>query len=185
MKLYHGTTVPGLDVLRAGSLDREGKPVLYLTDNYPYSLFYIRDRDINFVTCGVNADGMVRYDEKFSGQLQTLYREMAGWVYEVEVDAKPGKANGIYIALGDARITGKTYIPDVWQAIQNEIARGTVKLLAYEDTTEAQRAMNWEGIVRLFQSEQNIHPKKEVLLRSHFPGAWEEAKRRNLDKFYG
>lgn len=182
MKLYHGTTVSGLEVLRAGSLDRDGNPVLYLTDNFAYSLFYIRDREISFVTCGVGADGTVNYDEKFPDQLQILYRGMSGWVYEVEVEAKPGKVNGIYITQGDAKITGKTYIPDVYEVIRSEIDRGTVKLLAYGDTTQAQRELNREGIVRLFLSDRNMLPKKEAFLRRHFPEAWEEAKKRGLDK---
>lgn len=182
MKLYHGTTVSGLEVLRAGSLDRDGNPVLYLTNQYAYSLFYIRDREINFVTCGVSTDGTVNYDEKFPQQLQTLYQGISGWVYEVDVDAKPGKVNGIYIAQGDAKITGKTFIPDALQAIRNEIDQGAVKLLAYEDTTQTQRALNREGIVRLFLSDRNMHPKKDAFLRRHFPEAWEEAKKRILDK---
>lgn len=182
MKLYHGTTVSDLEILQAASRDRDGNPVLYLTDRYAYSLFYIRDREISFVTCGVGVDGTVNYDEKFPEQLEMLYRGMSGWVYEVEVDARPGKVNGIYIVQGDATITGKTYIPDVFDAIQREITRGTVKLLAYEDTTPAQRALNREGMVRLFLSERNMPPKKEAFFRKYFPESWEEAKKRNLDK---
>lgn len=59
MKLYHGTTVSGLDTLRTKSCDREGNEVLYLTDNWAYSLFYIRERELDFVTCGVGDGGVV------------------------------------------------------------------------------------------------------------------------------
>lgn len=176
MKLYHATTVPDLEILQANSWDREGNPVLYLTDNFQYSLFYIRDLDINYVTCGVGTDGIVHYDEKFPNQLETLYRGMAGWVYEVDVAPEQKKTNGVYVKRGDARVIGKTYISDALQAIQTEIKKGTVDFLAFADTTEAQRALNQEGIVHLFLSERNMHPKKAAFLRTHFPEAWEEAQ---------
>ncbi len=181
MRLFHATTIGGLDILRANSCDLEGNPVLYLTDNVPYSLFYIRDREIDFVTCGVRAGGTVHYDEKFPNQLETLYRGMSGWVYEVEAEAESTKIMGIYVVRGDVPITGKRYIPDVYQEICREIHGGKVLFLAYEDISEAQRQQNREGMVRWFLSDYNMHPKKKAFLCTHFPEAWEEA-RRNLDK---
>lgn len=177
MKLYHGTTVSGLEILRPNSVDREGNPVLYLTDNYSYSLFYIRDREIDFVTCGVREGGIVHYDEKFPNQLETLYHGMSGWVYEVEADAKPTKISGIYVTRDNAKVIGKYFIPDALAAIKEAVSQGYVKLFSYEKTTEEQRKLNQEGMVRWFQSDRQMHPKKEAFLRTHFPDAWEEAQR--------
>ena len=182
MKLYHGTTVPDMEILEANSRSREGGKVLYLTDNFPYSLFYIRDRDIDFVTCGVGRDGVVHYDEKFPGQLEALYRGLSGWVYEVEAEAEPTKVGGVFVTAGNAVVTGKRYIPDAWEAILAETAKGNVEILAYEDTTAEQRALNREGIVRWLLSGTVTNPKKKAFLRAHFPEAWEEARQRTLDK---
>lgn len=176
MKLYHGTTVSGLEILRPNSFDRNGDPVLYLTDNFPYSLFYIRDRDIDFVTCGVREGGIVYYDEKFPNQLETLYLDMSGWVYEVEADAEPTKIKGIYLVREEVNVIKKHYVPDAFAAIMEEIRHGNVNLLTYEDTTDEQKALNHEGMIRWFLSDRQMHPKKEAFLQTHFPEAWQEAK---------
>lgn len=177
MKLYHGTTIPGLEVLKANSCDRDGNRVLYLTDNYPYSLFYIRDREIDFVTCGVWEGGIVHYDEKFRDQLKILYQGMSGWVYEVEADAEPTKIRGIYVVQGDVAVTGAVHIPDALEAIRSEIAKGSVHFLPYEELSDSQKEMNHEGMVRLFHSGSNRNPRKEAFLREHFPEAWAEVQR--------
>ena len=181
MKLYHATTVPGLDVLKANSHDRDGKPVLYLTDNFSYSLFYIRDREIDFVTCGVREGGIVHYDEKFPHQLETLYEGLSGYVYEVEAEAEATKIKGIYVARGDLTVAGSIQIPDALRAIREEIGKGNVCFLRYESLTEEQKKLNFDGLVQWFASETTMNPRKINFLREHFPEAWEEA-RRVLDK---
>lgn len=174
MKLYHGTTVSGLETLCAGSCDRQGKRVLYLTDNWVYSLFYIRDRDIDFVTCGVGSDGVIHYDEKFPDQLSILYRGMSGYIYEVEAEAEKTKINGIYVTDGETRVTGTTYVPDVYEAIVREIENGNVELLPYISLTDAQKALNHEGAVYMIRSCP-MNPRKELFFREYFSDAWEEA----------
>ena len=56
--MYHGSAAAGIQTLQA----RGEKRVVYLTDNYVYALFYLRDPQIDFVTCGVTRDGTVCYD---------------------------------------------------------------------------------------------------------------------------
>lgn len=168
MKLYHGTTVPGLDILRANSRDREGREVLYLTNNFSYSLFYIRDREIDFVTCGVGKDGIVHYDEKFPNQLDVLYRGRSGWVYEVDVEAEPTKINGIFVTRGDAKVLHAHYIPDTLKAIREEIQRGAIDFLTYENTTEEQRKLNQEGIAQLLESDDKMSAQKRAFFQTYF-----------------
>jgi len=181
MMLYHATTIDGLDLLRAESHDRYGNKVLFLTDNFLYSLFYIRDREINFVTCGVRESGIVHYDEKFPDQLKTLYSGMSGWVYVVETDAEHTNIPGIYVLRNAVPIVEKIYIPDVYHAIQLEIRKGNVHLHNYEKATEIDRHYYHQGILRELVSDNILHPKKAEFYRVHFPDAWEEAKR-ILDK---
>ena len=142
MRLYHGTTVGGLETLHANSCDRKGNPVLYLTDNRAYSLFYIRDRDVDFVTCGVRSDGVVCYDEKIPRQLKVLYQGKTGYVYEVEADAELTKTNGIYVTSQDVKVIGVEYVSDVYDTICDEIHKGNVEILYYEELTEEQRQQN-------------------------------------------
>ncbi len=181
MRLFHATTIAGLDILRANSRDREGNPVLYLTDNVPYSLFYIRDREIDFVTCGVREGGTVHYDEKFPNQLETLYRGMSGWIYEVDTDAVRTKINGIYVVHNDVVVLNKMYIPDVLKAIWDETEKDKVYILPYADLSAEQKRINQDGMVQWFLSDRNMNSRKKKFLRKHFPEAWEEAGR-ILDK---
>ena len=157
-------------------MDQAGNPILYLTDNWAYSLFYIRDREIDFVTCGVREGGIVHFDERFPRQLETLYNGMSGWIYEVEADAKPTKIKGIYVLRDGAKVTGKWYIPDALGAIREEIEKGTVHFLAYEDLTQAQKQQNREGMTRWFLTNGDKNTKKTEFFRQHFPEAWEVAQ---------
>jgi len=74
MLLYHGSAAGGLTRLT-------GQPCVYLTPYPCYALCYIRDPNVNYVTCGVDKDGVVRYDENFPEQLRTLYVGRSGWVH--------------------------------------------------------------------------------------------------------
>lgn len=174
MKLYHGTTVGGLKTLSAKSRNKDKTPVLYLTDNWSYSLFYIRDREIDFVTCGVDTDGIVHYDEKFQNQLKALYKGMTGYIYEVEADAQPTKTNGIYVTLGDAKVLRQIPIADAYDVIQEEIHKGNVSFVPFEALTEEQRELNREGMRRLLRSGHNLSVTKKEFLHLHFPEEWQE-----------
>ena len=175
MKLYHGTLISGLETLAAGSRDRQGNPVLYLTDCYPYSLFYLRDREVDFVTCGVGRDGIVRYDEKFPDQLKLLYQGRAGYVYETEAAAQPGNAPGIWVCRDSVKVTGVRHIPDAYQAITEQIGRGTVEFLPYEALTPEQKRLNHAGILQYLQ-QYPLTPAQKAFYREHFPKAWVEAQ---------
>ena len=83
MLLYHGSAAGGLTRLT-------GQPCVYLTPYPCYALCYIRDPNVNYVTCGVDKDGVVRYDENFPEQLRTLYAGRSGWLYRCgEGDGAP------------------------------------------------------------------------------------------------
>lgn len=176
MKLYHGTTVPGIEILGVNSLNREGRQILYLTDNWAYSLFYIRDREINFVTCGVGRDGKVYYEEKFPGQLQTLYRGMSGYVYETHASGVQTKIPGIYVCDQNAAVNGVEYIPDVYDAIGMEIRKGNVVFTSFEGLTPEQIRQNHHGMVLEFLGDRIQNPSRLAFLREHFPKAWAEAQ---------
>ena len=97
---YHGITTPGITELWA-------KPIVYLTPNRAYALFYIMDKNINWVTCGVKEDGVVHYDEQFPNQLEKLYGGKSGFIYKSN-DAElftPGKSRGIVVSKSPIAIT--------------------------------------------------------------------------------
>ncbi len=171
MKLYHGTTTSGITELNPGHKSR-----LYLTDNYAYSLFYIRDREIDFVTCGIAGNGKVYYDEKFPNQLKHLYQSRQGWVYTGEADAKPTKIRGIYIYEGNVPVEEKAFIPDTYAAIMAEVNKGNVIIQSYDMLTADQREQNNRGIVQELITDRGMNPVRIEFLRKHFPEAWSKRK---------
>ena len=171
MKLYHGSPEPALEILRPNARLKSGKPLLYLTNNRTYSLFYIRDREIDFVTCGVDAKGVVHYDEKFKDQLWVLYHGRPGYIYITDQKAEKSEVNGIYICHEQARVTDVEYIPDVYKEILKEIENGNVIFHSFESLSEEQKRINHQGIVHLLQNIP-ITPKKEAFIREYFPDAW-------------
>lgn len=85
--LYHGSHIPDIEKLNATSLfhGTSDTKVVYLTDSYPYSLFYILDADHNIkqgkhVTSWIK-DGIVYFEEQFPNQLLEFYKGVSGYVY--------------------------------------------------------------------------------------------------------
>ena len=83
MTFYHGSIIPGITELGTNSLmhDESKTIIVYLTPNRAYVLFYIRDLEINHVTCGVTDEGFIRYDEQFPDQLEKIYKGVNGYLY--------------------------------------------------------------------------------------------------------
>ena len=67
---YHASNIGNLTEIKPLSkLHGSGEAVAYFTPIRAYALFYLRDMEINHVTCGVNKDGVVVYHEQFPNQL--------------------------------------------------------------------------------------------------------------------
>ncbi len=175
MRLFHGTTEENIERLEPVSKDREGKPVAFLTDVFAYSLFYIRDREIDFVTCGVRTGGKVHYDEKFPDQLRVLYAGRAGWVYEAEAQAEKHTINGIWLCRESCAVVKKHFVADAYEAIMKEIEKGNVEVRRYEDATEEEKALDREGMVLKLRGMRNMSEKCATFYREHFAECWEIA----------
>ena len=168
MTYYHGSPVAGIETLTPPP----GGP-LYLTDCRAYALFYIRDLEVNWVTCGVR-DGVVVYDEQFPGQLRVLYEGRAGWLYACEGDFAPGNSPWIVTAYEAIAVSSTAFIPDAYEAILREIDAGTVRIDSYESKTEAYRRERAEGLARhiLKNGWLRADTAKARFVEQHFPEAW-------------
>ncbi len=173
MKLYHGSTESSIAELCPRSKDKEGNPVLYLTDHYAYSLFYLRDRETDYVTCGVREDGKVHYDEWFPDQLKILYEGRSGWIYEAEADAEPHRTRGIQICRSSVTVTQKYCIENAYSAIQEEIRKGTVVVRFFAEMPKELLQQYREGLVRMLRIEKNLSAAKKEFYQTYFPECWE------------
>lgn len=175
MKFYHGSTESGLTVLCPVSKDKDGHPLLYLMDSFAYSLFYLRDRKTDFVTCGLAADGKVHYEEWFPNQLKTLYERRAGWIYEVNANAEPHRIRGIHVCREAVAVTQPHYIEDAYCAIQNEIKKGTVIVRAFEEASQEQLRQYQADLAAWLRSAGPLPIEKQNFYRTYFPACWKQA----------
>mgnify|MGYP004666496015 CR=1 FL=1 len=175
--LYHGSAAAGIRTLQA----RGDKRTVYLTDNRAYALFYLRDPQIDFVTCGVTRDGTVRYEERFPDQLRTLYAGRSGWIYSCAENAAMEKTRvpGIWVSREDVPVAGAEYIADAYEAIAPYLADGRVCVRVYETLSARERAENDGAIADYIRKSGVIWETspRAAFYRERFPAAWEQAKR--------
>ena len=181
MIYYHGTT-EDLTKLNAVSKDHADahNSVVYLTPNRAYALFYIRDREINWVTCGVKGDGVILYDERFPDQLKTIYRGVSGYIYSCEDNGSfvTSKTRDIYTCNQPVSINSKVFVPDVYEELLKYVQRGSIDVTRYESLSEDEKQDVFDMMVHsIFKNDLfNSSGKKAAFFREHFTEAWEYVK---------
>jgi len=170
MPYYHGSPVAGIQALAPPP-----GGVIYLTNCRAYALFYIRNLEVNHVTCGVARDGAVEYDEQFPGQLRAHYAGRGGWLYACDgEDFTQGHSPWIVKADRAVNVASADYIPDAHEAIAREIEVGAVRVKRYEDKTQAQKRDITEMTAWVILRDGYLEagtPKSRFYERS-FPEAW-------------
>ena len=170
---YHGSPITGIHTLAPPP----GGP-LYLTNNRAYALFYIRDMEINWVSCGVR-EGVVVYDEQFPGQLRALYAGRGGWLYACENDGfKPGSSPWIVLADRAVPVAAAAFIPDAYEAILREIKAGTVRVDSCESKTPRRRQEFNAHMAQSILEERwlGANTPRARFVERYFPEAWEMAR---------
>lgn len=181
MIYYHGT-MEDLNELNAVSKDHADaqNSVVYLTPNRAYSLFYIRDREINWVTCGVREDGVIRYDERFPDQLKTIYQGVSGYIYTCEDNGSfvASKTRDILTCNQPVIIKRKEFMPNVYEELLKYEQSGAVSVRRYDSLSENEKQAVFEMMVHsIFKNDWvNSTNKKAVFFKVHFPEAWEYVK---------
>ena len=137
---YHGTTVSDITILNNSSKSHwtEEKTVVYLTPNRAYALFYIIDKAINHITCGVDDNGIVNYHEQFPSQLSVLYKGMSGYMYKCEDNSctTPTATNDVWASTEPVVVCDKEYITDVFEEIKQYEKAGKINIIRYETHDE-------------------------------------------------
>lgn len=177
---FHGTTMRGISELRAN-------PVVYLTPNRAYALFYIIDKSINWVTCAVKENGVVHYDEHFPEQLKKLYRKKSGYLYRCNGTATliPGKSRDIVVSQSPVEVADYEYIPDIYQEILHYEKAGAIIIKRYGGLLEDEKKDIFDMIVHyIFKNDLlTVNGPKAVFIRDSFPGAWNYAMTHVADKY--
>lgn len=189
-KLYvHGSNIPGITTLEPRSrLHGTGEPVLYLTDNIPYALFYLWDAqhtgcDVKHVT-GWLHDGQAWYEEQFPNQLQAFYEGVSGYLYTVEDSAAIHPVEGresLYYTATPLTVAKAVHIPDVYAALCAYEKQGTLHVRRYLDQT-AQRQQELTGLITQALVQANFYednPSQQAFMRRYFGASWALAEQRH------
>ena len=177
---YHGTTMPGITELKAN-------PIVYLTPNRAYALFYIIDKNVNWVTCGVkDNDGKVHYDERFPNQLEKLYNGKSGYLYRCN-DAEGltlGKSRDIVVSQSPVAVAGYEFIPDVYHEILKYEKTGAVVVKRYENLTDTEKKDVFDMMLNYIYKNDLLAEKgtKAEFIRENFPDTWAYAAAHIEDK---
>ena len=182
MKIYyHGSVNENLNKLETISKCNENPEIkcAYITDNYAYSLFYIRDMDINIVTAWVNKTGIACYEEQFENQLEVMYKNKSGYIYSCENDNEfiKSKTNGIYYSKNNIELNNKEYIADAYESIQKQIDTGNIIVKYYKDIPNERLDMLYEKVKQKILDNKffDDNEKLKIFYKTYYSKSWNMA----------
>lgn len=185
--LYHGSVIANIHIIKAESTlhGTDNTKVFYLTDNLPYSLFYIWDSSHNIkrnkhVTAWIK-DGIVYYEEQFEGQLKAFYKGVSGYVYCVESNEnfKPVEnRESMWFSETDSAVFKTVIISDVYSEIMKYANEGKVKIINFDEVSK-ERITDLYNIItqRIIQSGllNNTDSTDAKFYQTYFSKAWNDA----------
>ncbi|MGI5899787.1 MAG: hypothetical protein ACOX8S_07705 [Christensenellales bacterium] len=181
-EFYHASNIGGLKELHPLSKMHGGtETVCYFTPNKSYSLFYLRDMEINHVTCGIDESGIVVYHEQFPNQLAKIYNMRSGYIYSCSDNGmiKQGHTGGVWIATEPVSVEGFDFVDNVYNEILKVEQEGKVRVMRYGELMDKKRAEIVEMMKRLILKNNFLHinTTKSRFFEENFPASWHAAKR--------
>ncbi|MFR1519299.1 MAG: hypothetical protein ACLSVG_11130 [Clostridia bacterium] len=177
---YHATNKK-LDELLPLSKKHSGDGrVCYFTPNRAYALFYIRDMEINHVTCGVGDNGIPVYYEQFPQQLKIMYSGRSGYIYTLINNGEivNGHTNGVWFSTQPIKVASVSFVKDVYDEIIKAESVGEVQIIRYEDLSEEKKLQITEMICISILKHKYLSNDcaKSRFMKENFPEAWNMAK---------
>lgn len=182
--LYHGSIIAGINRIEPRSiLHNTDKKVVYLTDNFPYALFYIWDKEHNHyegkhVTAWIK-DGTAYYEEQFSNQLKTFYKDVSGYLYIVPFSSDIKQMENrecLYYSSENILAERCEYIPDVYDELLKYEALGKLKIRRYDEQSAQRQNELTDMIAAAIIKEDCFNDKaKSEFYKRYFSKSWERA----------
>ena len=181
MIFYHASNVANLKEILPLSNDKQsGEKAAYFTPLRAYSLFYLRDMEVNNVAAGMESENKIISREFFQDQLRITYQRRSGYIYACEDSGNItlARTTGIWTAKKPIAVTSSEYIGDVYEHIMREIAAGIVHVVSYESLSEEQKQEITERM-KNFILERNFLNTDSAQSRfwaKYYPQAWKMAE---------
>lgn len=144
MKLYHGSSVGGIEYLEPHGYNGE-TALAYMTDNKALAAIYARNplpSPYGWFTYRFSSDGKLHYDEYFDMQLKEIYSGRAGYVYTIDTAGQACEIKQhermpwVYTAENPIKVCGCKKIPDIYSELLNLEKAGEIVLHRYETISE-------------------------------------------------
>lgn len=187
MVCFHGTVTRGLTKLMpfASEFSNLKEPLVYLTTNRQLALHYIWDTDrlgIKMPMLDIREDGVLVFQEMFSGALEYLYKGVSGYVYRCTGEFEINPNTGVFSCVTSREavpVTDFEYIDDVYESIVSYIDKGTFIYERYEELPQWRIDVIRGNILRFIRRNSLLsnpsHPSFNFI-REKFPGYWQEAQ---------
>ena len=180
-RFYHASNIGGLtELLPLSKMHGDNAKVCYLTPNRVYALFYLRDMEINHVTCSVDDDGIVVYHEQFPNQLSVIYGNRCGYIYACDDHSKIklGHTGGVWVATELIDVLQTEFIDNVYDEIIKAEQSGKVQINRYEDLSDEKKVEISEMMKQSILKNGLLYKEtvKSKFFKQHFPSSWKAAE---------
>lgn len=183
---YHGSITSGIKQLNPFStLHGTDKKAVFLTDNIPYSLFYIWDKNHNHhegkhVTAWIK-NGSAYYEEQFPDQLRTFYSGVSGYLYIVspcpDIFAVEGR-EGLFYSTEAVAAEKEEFISDVYDELIKYVTVGKLTVKRFNEQSEKRKSELTDMISQVIVKNDYVKnpdtPEAEFYKR-YFADAWRKA----------
>lgn len=181
---YHASPVKGIKVLEP-RISNHGQPLIYFSDRKENVLVYLCNaiekfcKETNFEHHGVyskwgpygfSRDGIVQIEEYYPNALYETYKGVDGYIYKVDTipDMEPlGDIPHAYITSTNTAIDSVEYIPDAYDAIIDEVNKGNIILIKYEDFIKEKKDWLEKTIITEYEQSDD-HPEYRYFLENKF-----------------
>lgn len=187
MDFYHGTTISGLTELKAFNSPYSNlkEACVYLTTSKQLALHYIwniKQYPIKSPMLYIRQDGVLVFQEMFSGALEYFYKGLSGYIYHCVGNYKINDDVGVITCATSNEavpITDFEYIDDVYEKIISYEKQGTFIYERYEDLPQYRydkiRGIIMRGIKRDDLFNNPNHPNY-IFFQEKYPQYWQEAE---------
>ena len=176
MKLYHGSSVPGITQLKP-FLTGPDNPVC-LTHNAAMATLYTHNplpRPLGWFPYDWDKEGNLHYKEYYPDAMADIYKGHSGYVYTCEGDfdlPHPDKMPWVYLSTEPVAVSNCRFIPDIYEELLTLEQAGRLTVHRYETLAEGQLA--WirqmvEQQIDSFHLRDNPDSEYARFIHAHYP----------------
>jgi len=187
MDFYHGSVKKGLTVLKPFPQENSDfkEPCVFLTLNKQLALFYIWDLNrfpAKIPMVDIREDGVIVFQEMFSGALEYLYEGLSGYIYHCvgSYELNPSfSIKSVALSKDEVEIKDCEFIEDVYERIIEYEKYSLFINEKYEELSTDKKDAIRGWVMRWIKSNNCLIDRDLFLSRffqERYPAYWQEAE---------